>query len=115
MRVWLDDERPLPADYDCHVKTVESAIELLETGVVSTISLDHDLGTEKTGYDVACWLEEQAAKGLLGHMRIHCHSQNVVGRNKIRQAIASIRKYWVQQQMQEEKHDGIAENGAKPQ
>jgi hypothetical protein len=44
MRVWLDDRRPPPDGEWAWVKTPEEAIELLATGEVSEISLDHDLG-----------------------------------------------------------------------
>ena len=39
INVWLDDERPMPAGYDVHVKTAEEAIDLLKTGNVHKISL----------------------------------------------------------------------------
>lgn len=51
MRVWLDDERPMPLGFDVHVKTADEAIKLLANGQVKVISLDHDLGeNEDTGY-----------------------------------------------------------------
>ncbi len=39
------------------------AIELLQTGQVTELSLDHDLGDDArgTGYDVVLWVEEQVA------------------------------------------------------
>jgi hypothetical protein len=49
MRVWLDDERPKPSDFDIHVKDPESAIALLKAGLVSHLSLDHDLGLQLGG------------------------------------------------------------------
>ncbi len=94
LRVWLDDERPLPSNFDVHVKTADEAIELLKKGNVDVISLDHDLGTEKTGYDVACWIEEQAFHGKLGKLRLRCHSQNVVGRARICIALQNAEKFW---------------------
>jgi hypothetical protein len=43
MRVWLDDVRDAPDGW-VHVQTPEEAIELLRSGKVKEISLDHDLG-----------------------------------------------------------------------
>lgn len=94
MNVWLDDERPMPSDYDVHVKTAEEAIKLLETGNVSKISLDHDLGQVKTGYDVAKWIEENAIKGTLKQLRLRVHTQNPVGRKNICAALQNATRYW---------------------
>jgi hypothetical protein len=94
MNVWLDDERPMPADYDVHVKTAQEAIALLQTGNVSKISLDHDLGTHCTGYTVAKWIEEQAANGTLKKLHLRVHTQNVVGRKNICAALQNAERYW---------------------
>jgi hypothetical protein len=70
--MWLDDVRPAPAGW-VHVKTVNEAKALLQTGQVEHASLDHDLsdfdshgGTgympsssrEQTGYDLVKWMAE---------------------------------------------------------
>lgn len=94
MNVWLDDERPMPSDYHIHVRTAEDAIALLETGKVTKISLDHDLGQVKTGYDVAKWIEENAANGSLKKLRIRVHTQNPVGRKNICAACQNADRYW---------------------
>jgi hypothetical protein len=64
VKVWLDDHRSPYPDPDewVWVRTPAEAIELLETGDVSELSLDHDLGLidgdrELTGYDVVTWME----------------------------------------------------------
>jgi hypothetical protein len=60
VRVWLDDRRPAPRGWRrCY--TPDQMIELLQTGEVTEISLDHDLGLtegerEETGYDVLLWM-----------------------------------------------------------
>jgi hypothetical protein len=99
VRVWLDDVREAPEGW-IHVKTPEAAIELLHSGEVEEISLDHDLGlgtpeSERTGYDVLAWLEEAVATGAWEHrvpvMRIH--SANPVGWRRMEQAIASIQRF----------------------
>jgi hypothetical protein len=60
----------MPDGFDIHIKTADEAITLLQTGKATLISLDHDLGQEKTGYDVAKWMEENAANGVLKEAKI---------------------------------------------
>jgi hypothetical protein len=53
MRVYLDDQRKPGGDWVV-TQTVAQTIELLKTGEVSELSLDHDLGEDDTigtGYD----------------------------------------------------------------
>jgi len=59
MKVYLDDERETPEGW-VRVYWPDEAIKLLSDGVVTEISLDHDLGddTRGTGYDVVLWIEE---------------------------------------------------------
>lgn len=94
MKLWLDDERPMPVDYDVHVKTAKDCIEILLCCEVSHLSLDHDLGDyEKcgNGYDVAKWIEEQCYSdmGVLVPMHVNLHSANPVGVKNMRAAIVS--------------------------
>jgi len=60
VKVYLDDERATPEGWT-RVYWPEEAIELLRTGMVEVISLDHDLGDDDrgTGYDVVKWIAEQ--------------------------------------------------------
>lgn len=97
IRVWLDDARPMPPGWTHHVKTANEAIALLVTGRVESISLDHDLGDETvtgTGYQVACWIEEQAWTGPLAPLEILIHSANPVGAANMRAAIISAQRAW---------------------
>ncbi|MBV5340578.1 MAG: hypothetical protein J0665_13655 [Deltaproteobacteria bacterium] len=96
MKVWLDDERSMPPEFDQHVKTAHEAIALIETGMVTLISLDHDLGEAQngTGYDVACFIEQSAYVGQLAPVEILIHSANPVGRIRMEQAIAMARQFW---------------------
>ena len=98
MRVWLDDLREAPPGW-VRVRTPEEAIALLETGDVTEISLDHDLGLldgerERTGYDVLLWLEREVAEGrwVIPLPEIGVHSANPVGRARMERAVASIRR-----------------------
>jgi len=94
MRVWLDDERPMPSYCDVHVKTYDAAIELLAAGIVTFIDLDHDLGEEKTGYDVACQIEQAAHEGSLERIGWDIHTANQVGGDRMQQALRKADGYW---------------------
>ena len=99
MRVWLDDERPKPYDFDVHVNDPESAIALLNEGYVTHLSLDHDLGLQpdsRSGYMVAVWIEEQAFYGLLKPLTWTVHSANPSGRARIVAAMQRADEYWSQ-------------------
>ncbi len=92
VRVWVDDVREPPGrvggedDYQW-ARTYDEAIFLLAHQKVDVISIDHDLGGTKTGYDVVCWIEEQVHYGRMLLPQIFCHSQNPVGRQKILAAV----------------------------
>lgn len=97
VRVWLDDRRPAPEGW-VHVRTPEEAIELLRSGEVEELSLDHDLGLdvgarERTGYDVLLWLEREVAEGRIRPPRLmSVHSGNVGAVGRMELAIGSIRR-----------------------
>ncbi len=100
MKVWLDDLRD-PAKHGrigwTWVTTAQAAIDLLATGEVEEISLDHDLALEhmpfmdtapadykeQTGYSVVCWME----KHNVWPAHVYVHSMNPVGRARMLAAI----------------------------
>jgi len=101
--VFLDDDVEsekrvsLAKNYDVWVKTASEAIEVLRTGRVYSISLDHDLGDESivgSGYEVACWIEENAYYGVLPKLKWHCHSANPVGVANMTKALENADRYW---------------------
>lgn len=108
IRLWLDDIRPMPSDFDIHAKSANEAIKVLKTGNVVHISFDHDLGDivdtegdivlwnehKKTGYYVASWIEEQAALGNIPPLTWAVHSANPIGSENIRQAMLQADKFW---------------------
>lgn len=97
MRVWLDDVRPMPENFDAWAKTADEAITLLSSGKVIEISLDHDLGeTGGTGYDVASWLEEAAYLGTIPRVKWTIHSQNPVGFSNMKLALEAADRLWVE-------------------
>ena len=92
IKVYLDDERETPVGWQ-RVYTYEECIELLDTEIVSHLSLDHDLGTEKTGYDVAKWIEEKVyCNPKYNPPIITIHSTNPSGRKNIELALVSIKR-----------------------
>ncbi|WP_354699070.1 hypothetical protein DSM112329_04777 [Paraconexibacter sp. AEG42_29] len=91
IRVWLDDDlvdRPAPAGWT-HAVTAWEAIELLDTGTVVELSLDHDLGDDDrcgTGNTVVNWLAEQ--QGVYDRVPwprdgITLHTANASGRARM--------------------------------
>ena len=98
MRVFLDDARDAPPGW-VRTYTPEGTIELLETGEVTELSLDHDLGldtpeAERTGYSVLAWLEREIGEGrwLFPLPVIAIHSANPPGRLRMQRAIDSIQR-----------------------
>jgi hypothetical protein len=96
VRVYLDDVREAPEGWT-RTFTPEETVELLKTGGVEELSLDHDLGldspeSERTGYTVLTWLESEIAHGRWSFPlpEITIHSANPVGRKRMEQAVASI-------------------------
>jgi len=104
MKIWLDDERDpsdefIQGEYNADkdmvwVKTAEEAIQLLKTGKITYISLDHDLGQEKTGYDVAKWIEKKAFDNMLLPLEWHIHTDNMVGYKNIMTAMMNADRFW---------------------
>jgi hypothetical protein len=103
MRVYLDDVRQTgartrnPDIFTHRAYTASEAIELLETGMVEHISLDHDLGADGyvaeevcgNGYQVACWIEQAVAEGRINMPTWEIHSMNPVGSANMRRALES--------------------------
>jgi hypothetical protein len=93
MRVFLDDERITPAGW-VRVYWPAQAIELLASGLVQELSLDHDLGDDArgTGYDVVLWIEEAVALRGFRPPRITVHSANPSARDKMLAGIRAIER-----------------------
>lgn len=93
--LYLDDVRDTPDGW-MRAYTAPEAIALLAAGGIDGISLDHDLGDASagTGYDVAVWIEEQAALGKLSPIRWSIHSANPVGRARMEAALRSAERFW---------------------
>lgn len=86
--LWLDDERPIPKTFNDGnaelATTCEEAIDIIldaNDGEIC-INFDHDLATEKTGYDLAKWLVEHQITGYFD-----VHTMNPIGRFNIVQLL----------------------------
>ena len=96
MKVFLDDERTTPEGW-FRVYEPNQAIALLESGLVTHISLDHDLGDDEgigTGNDVLVWIEEQVYANNFDPPRIFVHSANPSAKQKMQAGIEQIRKFY---------------------
>ncbi len=93
MKVYLDDERKTPEGW-VRVYWPEEVIELLKTGKVTEISLDHDLGDDEhgTGYDVVVWIEEQVYTNGFVPPKMGVHSANSSAREKMESGIKNIHR-----------------------
>ena len=96
MKIWLDDVRPMPPQFDYWAKTADEAWrKLLDNQENCFISFDHDLGLHYTGYDLAKRIEIDAAEGYLIYpITWEIHSANPVGRKNIEQAMRSAERFW---------------------
>lgn len=85
MKLWVDDIRPAPKGW-IWAKSYKKARQLLEEydWDFDIISLDHDLGGEKTGYDLLCIIEQRAHEYINYRPFIGVHTANPVAREKMR-------------------------------
>ena len=93
MKLFVDDVRNPPDDTWVVCRTFDEAISHLNNGVTE-ISLDHDLGEDKTGYDIAKYIERLAYENKLGRIKWAIHSANPVGRQNIERALKSAERFW---------------------
>ena len=93
MKVFLDDLRPTPEGWH-RAYWPDEVFALLESGDVTIVSLDHDLGDDSrgTGYDVIVWIEEAVVTRGFIPPEILIHSANPAGRERMVHGIQSIQR-----------------------
>jgi len=96
IKIWLDDARGAPEGW-VRTRTPAETIELLKSGQVEVLSLDHDLGVDDTvgtGYDVLLWLEEEVAlERFLSPLPVMmAHTSNSAARPRMEMAIEQIKR-----------------------
>lgn len=91
MKVYLDDERPIPEGW-IGARWPKEVIALLEAGGITHVSLDHDLGDDDrgTGYNVILWIEEAVVTRGFVPPEIRVHSANSSARQKMEAGVRSI-------------------------
>lgn len=94
IRLWLDDFRQMPDNFDVWVKNPSHAMSIIKTNEVSFISFDHDLGYNQTGYDVAKYIEMGAYMNILNPIGWEIHSANPVGKKNIEMAMMAAERFW---------------------
>lgn len=83
-RLFVDDERYPVEDDWIIARSYEDAMWYVNNrGIPDYISFDHDLGTEKTGYDLAKSLCEVLMDTGAPMFSYYVHSQNPVGKTNI--------------------------------
>ena len=81
VKIWLDDERPMPDSSWIPMKNSNVCILLLKACkrrniIPETISLDHDLGGDDTSRAVVLWMCEND----FWPKTVYVHSMNPIGR-----------------------------------
>lgn len=81
MNLYLDDLRIPPNTFELAINVEEAINKYLEIKP-KVLSLDHDLGYDKTGYDFTLWLVESYFNDNTFHLpdSIYLHTSNPVGR-----------------------------------
>lgn len=87
MKLWVDDMRKPPSQDWLWARSYKAAITLLkeQNWNFEIISLDHDLGRGRTGYDVLCFIEEHFYYVGCKPPLIGIHTSNPVGRQRMMQ------------------------------
>lgn len=91
MKIFLDDERLAPTDW-LQVRWPDEVISYLAKGMVTDISLDHDLGDDArgTGYDVLLWIEQAIVDTGFQPPKINVHTSNPAARIRMLAAVEQI-------------------------
>lgn len=96
MKIWLDDIRKMPKEYDTWCKSYNEFIKCITLNMdkITEISFDHDLGGSMTGYDAAKVIEQLSFKGKIKKIKWNVHSANPVGKRNIEMAMKSAETFW---------------------
>ena len=81
--IYLDDIRTPTRKNLCIVRNYKECANYLKSNNVSFLSLDHDLGEKKSGYDIVKFMVQEGINVPF----INIHSANPVGRDNMKQLI----------------------------
>jgi len=101
IKIWVDDEREMPDDYNVWEITVWDTIDFLETcykhWISVELSLDHDAGIQVVNcgdyIKILDWLETKSNESdsweqfIKDKVIFHLHTANPVGRENMRRII----------------------------
>ena len=93
MKIWLDDIRNAPEGW-IQCKTARQAADFVDSGKVTHISFDHDLGLYLDGYWLANYIELAAMDNRISRITWDVHSANPVGRRNIDLAMKSATRFF---------------------
>ncbi len=93
MKIFLDDERLAPTGW-LQARWPDEVIFYLAKGMVTDISLDHDLGDDArgTGYDVLLWIEQAIVDTGFQPPKINVHTSNPAARIRMLAAVEQINR-----------------------
>ena len=98
MRVFIDDIKDPPPEgsFNEVCRDIDSAIKLVQSGKVSFISFDHDLGQGegRDAIEVAKEIEKLAQEHKISPIYYEIHSGNSVGKANIDAAMQSAWRFW---------------------
>lgn len=93
MKLYLDDLREPKTTGWLIARDVETALKLFKTGLVTEMSLDHDLGENAlTGYDFLREVEELVVTQGYTLPMCNIHSANPVGVSRMNQVVRYLRE-----------------------
>lgn len=97
MKIFLDDIRNPKTNDWVIVRNYKDCIELInlltyKDELFEEISMDHDLGEEHTGYDVAKYIESLCYHGMKCP-KWNIHSANTVGSENIKRAMENAERW----------------------
>lgn len=96
IRLWVDDEREKPPEYDVWAKSYHEALPILETQQVCVVSLDYELGPSGcyTGLDIIQWILDQTLQDKINNMSIYIHTKSIACGLKMHEIRSKIDQYW---------------------
>lgn len=98
MKIYIDDIREMPRAFDVCLRSYKESIQYFQNNPFPEfISFDHDLGEEKSGYDIVKWIINAVMDGLVllpENFTFRCHSANPVGKRNIEETLGNfLREY----------------------
>lgn len=95
MRVFLDDMRSLPDEYDTLCRTPEDALTAIMTGKVELIGFDNDLGANMEGRHVFDFLEDQVRTLQVPLPSIEIHTSNPSAGDAMEKGAKNLLRWYV--------------------